>query len=87
MINRCAIIVISRSSKQTYFLTSCENREILVNLKTDSNKNQVRSHLCKVLTLSTSEELQPLTKVSLAEVKISQQRIWGEWAGELKRYN
>ena len=75
MINRCASIVISRSSKQTYFLSSCENREVLVNLETDSNKNQVRSHLCKVLKLSTSE------------VKISQQWIWGEWADELKRYN
>ena len=40
-------------SEQTYFARPYENREVLANLKTDSDKN---------LSLAVSEEMQPLTK-------------------------
>ena len=39
--------------EQIYFLRSYENREVLANLKTDSDKT---------LTLPISEEIQPVTK-------------------------
>ena len=49
--------------EQTYLLRTYENREVLANLKTDSNKNLARSHFSTyVLTLPTSEELQTLIK-------------------------
>ena len=49
--------------EQTYLLRTYENREVLENLKTDSNKNLARSHFSTyVLTLPTSEELQTLIK-------------------------
>ena len=40
-------------SEEIYFFKSYENREVLANLKTDSDKN---------LPLPVSEEIQPLTK-------------------------
>ena len=40
-------------SEQIFFLRSYENREVLANLKTDSDKT---------LTLPISEEIQPVTK-------------------------
>ena len=40
-------------SEQIYFLRSYENREVLANLKIDSDKN---------LPLPVSEKMQPLTK-------------------------
>ena len=37
-----------KSLEQIYFLRSYENRELLANLKTDSNKNLARSHFFNI---------------------------------------
>ena len=34
--------------EQIYFLRSYENRKVLANLKTDSDKNLARSHFLKI---------------------------------------